>query len=236
MDTLMTLNNETLTMSSREIAELVEKRHDNVKRTIETLINQGVIIQPQIEDVQIKDTLGRARSEKVYLLIKRDTYIVVAQLCPEFTAKLVDRWQELEQKQGKPDLMTALNDPVFLRNTLAEYSEKVIELTPKANAFDRIATKSDGSLNLTESAKHLQVPPKKFNQFLFAHGWIYRRAGGKSWVAYQDKLKSGYLEHKVHTVHQYDGTESLYPQVLITAKGLAKLAKMLEMPQQRLLE
>jgi phage regulator Rha-like protein len=27
---------------------------------------------------------------------KRDSYVVVAQLCPEFTARLVDRWQELE--------------------------------------------------------------------------------------------------------------------------------------------
>ena len=30
------------TMISREIADLVEKRHDNVKRTIEALVNQGL--------------------------------------------------------------------------------------------------------------------------------------------------------------------------------------------------
>jgi len=44
------------TMSSREIAELVEKRHDNVKRTIETLLERGVIASPQIEE---KPTAGR---------------------------------------------------------------------------------------------------------------------------------------------------------------------------------
>jgi phage regulator Rha-like protein len=37
-------------MTSLEIAELVEKRHDNVKRTIETLIVRGVITSPQIEE------------------------------------------------------------------------------------------------------------------------------------------------------------------------------------------
>ncbi|WP_261524025.1 Rha family transcriptional regulator [Burkholderia multivorans] len=39
-----------LRMTSQEIADLVEKRHDNVKRTIETLANQGVITFPQIEE------------------------------------------------------------------------------------------------------------------------------------------------------------------------------------------
>lgn len=33
---------------------------------------------------------------KEYRLNKRDTLVVVAQLSPEFTARLVDRWQELE--------------------------------------------------------------------------------------------------------------------------------------------
>jgi anti-repressor protein len=32
-----------MTMTSREIAELVESRHDSVKRTIETLRNRGLV-------------------------------------------------------------------------------------------------------------------------------------------------------------------------------------------------
>jgi hypothetical protein len=47
-----------------------------------------------------------ARPVDVYLVSKRDSYIVVAQLCPEFTARLVDRWQELENKQPKFDAST----------------------------------------------------------------------------------------------------------------------------------
>ena len=37
-----------MTMTSREMADLTEKRHDSVKRTIETLLGQGVIRSPQI--------------------------------------------------------------------------------------------------------------------------------------------------------------------------------------------
>ena len=40
-----------VSMNSKEIAELVGKRHDNAKRTIETLIEQGVIESPQIEEI-----------------------------------------------------------------------------------------------------------------------------------------------------------------------------------------
>lgn len=50
-------------MTSLEIAELVEKRHDNVKRTIETLIMRGVITSPQIEE---KPTAGRPTT--IYVL------------------------------------------------------------------------------------------------------------------------------------------------------------------------
>lgn len=88
--------NGPLTMSSREIAELVEKRHDNVKRTIETLAETGVIARPQIEDVQEVGGNNRAYTTQQYLVGKRDSFVIVAQLSPEFTARLVDRWQELE--------------------------------------------------------------------------------------------------------------------------------------------
>jgi phage regulator Rha-like protein len=85
------LANKVKTMTSLEIAELVEKRHDNVKRTIETLASGGVIELPQIEEIPTA-----TKPVKVCLLDKRSSLIVVAQLSPEFTARVVDRWQELE--------------------------------------------------------------------------------------------------------------------------------------------
>lgn len=98
------VNTSIQSMTSLEISELVEKRHDNVKRTIETLVNQGVISLPQIEDVKIQRT-RREEITTVYVFTgeqgKRDSIIVVAQLCPEFTARLVDRWQELEHQVAK---------------------------------------------------------------------------------------------------------------------------------------
>jgi len=41
-------------MSSREIADLVEARHDNVKVTIERLAGRGVISLPAMQEVKIQ--------------------------------------------------------------------------------------------------------------------------------------------------------------------------------------
>lgn len=131
------------------------------------------------------------------------------------------------------DPMQVLNDPAAMRGLLLTYTEKVLalesrvgELTPKADALDRIAD-SDGSMNPTVAAKTLQVPPRKLFAWMREKHWIYRRPGGSGNVAYQDKIQAGYLTHKVTTVQRDDGSEKIIEQVLVTAKGLTKLSQSL---------
>ena len=81
--------NTEATMSSREISDLVESRHDAVKKSIERLVDRGVIQSPPMANFKnINNVEGQE-----YLICKRDSSVIVAQLSPEFTAKLVDRWQ-----------------------------------------------------------------------------------------------------------------------------------------------
>lgn len=93
-------------MTSVEIAELVGSRPDSVKRTIETLAKKRIIQFPQTVEIENKQSLGPRRFSSAYVFEgeqgKRDSIIVVAQLCPEFTARLVDRWRELEEQIRKP--------------------------------------------------------------------------------------------------------------------------------------
>jgi phage regulator Rha-like protein len=84
-------------MSSREIAELLECRHDSVKRTIERLAERGVVTLPPLVETSFIGVDGRLQRSTEYRIGKRDSYVIVAQLSPEFTARLVDRWQELEE-------------------------------------------------------------------------------------------------------------------------------------------
>ena len=120
-------------ITSREISELVGSRHDDVKRSIDRLVNQGVIVQPPVADEPGTDAMGRQRATRVYVFSgeqgKRDSIIVVAQLSPEFTARLVDRWQELEKRAAAPaDPMAVLSNPAAMRGLLLTYTEKVLAL------------------------------------------------------------------------------------------------------------
>ena len=114
-----------LTMSSQEIADLVIKRHDNVKRTIETLAKGRSIQLPQIEEV--KNHLGQAVEQYVFSgeKGKRDSFVVVAQLSPEFTGLLVDRWQKLEAQVSRP--MTQVELIAASANQLVEIERRQIQ-------------------------------------------------------------------------------------------------------------
>ncbi|MES4091249.1 DNA-binding protein [Escherichia coli] len=93
-------------MTSIEIAELVGSRPDNVKISIERLAKSGVIQLPALQVFEKINNLGLRRSVEAYVFEgeqgKRDSIIVVAQLSPEFTARLVDRWRELEEQERQP--------------------------------------------------------------------------------------------------------------------------------------
>jgi phage antirepressor YoqD-like protein/phage regulator Rha-like protein len=228
------------TMSSREIAELCEARHNDVVATIVRLFDQGVLRESR-KTTRTVAPEGGGRPTQVYDLTKRDTLVVVSGYSAELRARIIDRWQELEQRARQPaDPMAALNDPATMRTLLLSYSEKVIDLeernaklAPKAQALDRIAA-ADGSLCVTDAAKALQMRPRDLFQWLNAHDWIYRRPGGSSWLGYSIKVQSGFLEHKVSTVLRPDGTERIAEQVRITPKGLARLADILgrDMPRE----
>lgn len=87
-------------MSSLQIAELVQSRHSDVKRTIERLALNDAIQLPPLAKVKNHQALSNNNTSKAYIFTgeqgKLDSITVVAQLCPLFTARMVKRWQELE--------------------------------------------------------------------------------------------------------------------------------------------
>lgn len=233
MQLAITNPNGPLTMTSLEIAELVKSRHDDVKRSIVRLAERGVISLPPMAEVKVQRE-RRDETISVYLVCKRDSFIIVAQLSPEFTAGLVDRWQELEGLAADP--MRALGDPATMRKLLLGYTEHVLklegqvaELAPKAVALDRISKATFGATCIREAAKAVDERPKQFFHQLHSWGWIFPQRGG-GWSAYSDRLAAGDLELKTTTIERTDGTSKCVHQVLVTPQGLAKLAMKLGKP------
>lgn len=169
-----------LTMSSREIAELVDLRHDNVKRTIETLAARGVITLPQLEEVP---SAGPGpRFVGVYLLDKRDSYVVVAQLSPEFTGRLVDRWQELEAQQHHHAVEVPRTFAEALR-LAADQAEQLeaqrAQIEQQRPAVEFVGRYVDGTglMGVRQVAKLLKANERDFVAWLEACGVMYRLAG-----------------------------------------------------------
>ncbi|QYY84003.1 Rha family transcriptional regulator [Pseudomonas germanica] len=119
------------TMSSREIANVTGKRHDNVKRTIEDLAASG-LVHPQSEDEWSRDKLGRARATRIYNICERDSYVIVAQLSPEFTSKLVDRWQELERVVAAQAALPANNSKIVGELAILECFDRLLKPAPSS--------------------------------------------------------------------------------------------------------
>ncbi|EQA03216.1 phage regulatory Rha family protein, partial [Glaesserella parasuis str. Nagasaki] len=123
--------NATLTMSSREIARITESRHRDVCLSIRNLMNKGVI-GGYAESPYTHEQNGQVYYE--YHINKRDTYVIVAQFSPEFTARLVDRWQELEQKQVQqlPSYSEALRQ---LADKIEESEQKSLQIASMESYF-----------------------------------------------------------------------------------------------------
>lgn len=211
------------TMSSREIAELTGKSHTNVCRDIRNMLKTLGLDQLKFESVYLA---GNGEQRRCFNLPKRETLILVSGYNVQMRARIIDRWQELEQQAQQPAM--ALNDPAFLRTTLLAYTERVIELEstvskqlPKVKALDRIAT-AQGSLSIRDAAKVLQVRPIDLSRYLQTHRWIFRQ--GHEWRAYQFRISSGLVEHKEVTIWS-NPVDKIVVQVRVTPKGLARLAE-----------
>lgn len=103
MNELSNLHN-SRSMSSREIAELTGKRHDNVvadiRRIIETLSGTTEMTHLKFQVSAYKDASGKSNVE--YLLDYEATMLLVSGYNILLRAKVIRRWRELETGEAKP--------------------------------------------------------------------------------------------------------------------------------------
>lgn len=228
--------------NSRDVAAYFGKEHRNVMQAVDNLIAQDPDLARAEFSAGVYTLPNTGAQQHRMFEMNRDGFVLLAM---GFTGTKALKWKRqyiaafnaLEAEcrriaQGGPAI--DLNDPAQLRNLLLNYSERaealeqrVQELLPEAEALDRIS-KADGSLNITEAAKALQIRPKDLFDYLAQHGWTYKRAGASNWLGYQSKTMAGLLEHKVTTVLRADGSEKVTEQVRVTPKGLTKLAKLIQ--------
>jgi phage regulator Rha-like protein len=85
------------TMSSRDIANVTGKRHDNVKRDIIAMLKDLKVDVLSFEDIYLD---GRNREQVQYLLDRDYTDCLLTGYSAPMRMKVIRRWRELEQQQG----------------------------------------------------------------------------------------------------------------------------------------
>lgn len=120
---------------------------------------------------------------------------------PEFGIKLLTA---LKDEQNKRQALEAANSALTVDNTI---------MAPKAAYFDELVDRNLLT-NFRETAKQLEIPPKKFVSFLLERKYIYRDKRGKL-LPYEDK-NNGLFEVKetFNEKTQWSGT-----QTMVTPKG-----------------
>ncbi|UNE54367.1 Rha family transcriptional regulator [Bartonella machadoae] len=215
------------TMSSREIAELCNKRHDHVMRDIKQMLEE--INAPKFGVVDFIGSYVDAKGESrpCYHLPKRECLILVSGYSTALRAKIIDRWQELEKQittsqidYSSPQAMIGFLN--HLQSQIEQKDHVIAKLEPKAKALDGLK-RSDGLFGLIEAAKMLEVRPKDLTDYLRKHDWVYRRAPSGPLLPYQDKIKKGLMDCPAITIQRPDGTEKVLPSTKITSRGLACL-------------
>ncbi|EQI13659.1 phage antirepressor KilAC domain-containing protein, partial [Clostridioides difficile] len=240
--TIIKQNNQFL-VESREVAELIEKKHDNLLRDIrgyKKILEDSSNLRSQ--DFFIESTYINTQNkiQPCYLLTKKGCDMVANKMTGEkgiiFTAIYVTKFEEMEQelKEQQPKLPTTYKEA--LQQLLIEVEEKeqlqlenqekdkVIQLQqPKVLFADSVAS-SDNSILVGELAKLLRqngidTGQNRLFDWLRNNGYLIKRKGEDYNTPTQKSVDLGVIETKEGTRVHPDGHTSITKTPKITGKG-----------------
>lgn len=226
--------------SSRDVAAFFGKEHRSVLASIDNLLNQepDLGLHHFMQTPYIEPATGQ--TYRMYEM-DRDGFTLLGM---GFTGARALKWKlayiaafngmEAQLRAQVQAATIDLSDPAQLVPLLTAYAQrtqiaeaKVVEMTPKAEAFDRLDT-AEGNLTLRPAAKTLGVMETKLSKWLELNGWAFRQNGRGPLQPYASKRLGGFLEMKLR---HYDDPKTGEPKVdatmVITPKGMARLAEIL---------
>lgn len=189
------------TMSSREIADLTGSTHDNVLKTVRGLIDKGVISRndtPYIPYTHPQN--GQVYFE--FLLPYRDTMVVVSGYSVELRAKIIDRWQELEQQVAQPRELSTLE---ILQLALESEKARVlltVQVEQQATKIHQMENLFQEGMTAPQFCKKLNgVNVMQVGGALEGRSWLYNESKtGVRWRV------ASYARDKYMTEHAHEVT------------------------------
>lgn len=167
-------NTNTQTMSSREIAELTGKRHPDVKRDIVNMLEQ---VEEDVSSFAHTYTDSQNRQQTEFKLNKELTLTLVAGYNVKLRLAIVQRWQELEEKERSNSLVLPnFTDPAEAAIAWAtEYKAKQLAMQqlevakPKVEYVDKYVERNNLK-SITDVAKEMGISSKTLGAWLRENG------------------------------------------------------------------
>jgi phage antirepressor YoqD-like protein len=217
MNAIQAVNPAGASMTSREIAELTGRRHDQVLRTARELVTEGVT--QSVETPYLHEQNGQHYPQ--HLLTKRDSLVLVARLSPEFTGRVIDRWMELEAAAvALPDFSNpaaaarAWADAVEAKQAL----QVELEAAKPALAFVNQYVKAEAGKGFREVCKLLGAREPHFRTFLRDEKIMYFLNG--DWAPYAQHQDAGRFVVKTGAAQ----SGHAFTRTLFTPKGVNWIA------------
>ena len=217
-------------MSSREIAELCEKRHDHVIRDIRRMLEDlgGEIGAPKFGGTSSEAPAVQGFKESVYLDVQGKerpeillnfelTMTLISGYNVVLRNRIIKRWQELELQQQQIQLIKQNNQILMLEN-------KLQDAQIKARQFDELVAQA-GFLNFRKVAKELELNERSLKSWLIQNDWISLRGSQKKMSPKSWTIRKKYMVFK-HQLTE-SGDISTYPMALFSYKGIKEIQRRL---------
>lgn len=228
---LITTGGATVTMTSREIADLTGKELSHIHRDIRVMLDELKKDDPDLNHPrEDKDSRGYTTC---FYLSRELTETLLTGYSVSARLKVIRRWHELEE--SKVPALPNFSDPVAAARAWADQVEKTqqqaVELQTKqllleqqqpAVDFMGDYVGADGLFRFRDVTKLTGVNERVFRQFLVDNRIMYELNG--RWVAFQPHIDAGRFCVKTG-VNRSNG--HAFNDHMFTAKGIAWVAELI---------
>ncbi|QQC79474.1 phage antirepressor KilAC domain-containing protein [Acinetobacter bereziniae] len=216
---------QTLTMSTRLIADLTGKEHKHVLRDCLIMFDELGLDPKGYAQNWTHPQNGQTYIE--YLLPKDLVETLITGYSIKLRYQVIQRLHELEMQAPKElSRLEILQIAIQAEEQNQALQGKVQILEPKAKALDTLAN-TEGTYNIRECAKTIGIGERKLIDLLLKKKWIYREDSGRL-QPYSTKREAGIFINRASPVvtNRYTGEEKVHLHMRVTAFGLTKITEL----------
>ena len=219
MDNGLIIKDSIKTIDSREVAEMIEMRHTDLLRKVakyeDILTNAKLRSLDFFISNEYQDSKGETR--KCYLLTKKGCDMVANKLTGEkgviFTAKYVNRFEEMEKELAVPKIPTTDREILFLSVKVGEETAQRVDkletdvkdikenqaITP--GEYNYINKKVKNRIRYVKDARNLNLTKEQNSKLYSALG---RDLASFTGVRTRSQIRSKDFEKAVQFIHDWE--------------------------------